>query len=292
MDSQIVAGADFSGARDVPNQTWLAVGHLDGLGLTLTALEQTGAHRLAADLSRLAGLRAVGLDFPFSLPADFMRFWSEKKGASQFQSWQEVVEHFVFASVDDLAAAVKELGKEPKRLTDNDYKGLAQSPLHRGNPSMVQMTLAGMKLLAGLDPSRFAVLPFAEPSASQCAVLEVFPRALLHLAGLPDTGYKNKEKKEQERVHAQRKQMIEKLVNLREKGGAAFREFPRLNLDKKLQHLAVESADALDAILCCYSAAIWLSAPALFRDPLDCDSEDVLLEGWIYAPAKVGQAQG
>ena len=283
MQSQI-AGVDFSGARDVPNQTWLAVGRLDSIGLEIIELRQTGSHKLPGELAALPQLKAIGLDFPFSLPADFLRFCAERSAHAPFQSWQEVVEHLVFVTFDDFLALVKEFEKESKRLTDLEYRAIAKSPMHRGAPSMVQMTYQGMRLLAGLDPSRFAVLPFQDAGAGRVCVLEVFPRATLWSLSLPDSGYKGKEKKDRDKVEAVRRDLLTQLLQLRERKGAICKDYPRLTVGKSLQHVVVESADALDALVACYTTAIWAVAPALFADPFSVDNEDVLLEGWIYAP--------
>lgn len=287
----LIAGVDFSGAKDVPNQTWLAVGRLDGMGLEVVELRQTGSHRLAAELAASAQLKAVGLDVPFSLPADFLRFCAEKAAREPFQSWQEVVEHLVFVTFDDFVALAGEFGKESKRLTDQQYRSIAKSPMHRGNPSMVQMTYQAMRLLAGLDPAKFAVLPFQDVGGNRCAVLEVFPRATLWSLNMPDSGYKGKEKKDREKAEALRKDLLAQLLLLREKKGAICKDYPRLTVGKSLQHVAVESPDALDALIACYTTAIWAAAPGLFADPFSVDNEDVLLEGWIYAPETTRQAK-
>ena len=192
MTEQIIGGVDFSGSKEIPNDTWLAVGRLDGLGLEITDLKKVGSHKLAIELAALPQMKAVGLDFPFSLPADFLRFVAGEKKLNIFQSWQEVVEFLIFTSFDDFAELVKSYPMESKRLTDSHYRALAQSPLHRANPAMIQMTYQGMRLLASLDPKRFCVQPFQSANAGSCLVLEVFPRASLWCFGLPHTGYKSK----------------------------------------------------------------------------------------------------
>jgi len=286
MAERVIAGVDFSGAREVPNQTWLSLGRLDGLGLQIVDLRRVGSHALAGELISTGTLAAAGLDFPFSLPADFIRFLEEKAGRKPAQSWQEVVEQLILGGFEDFVTQVELFGKDSKRLTDAFYRRLAQSPLHRGGPSMVQMTYQGMRLLSSLDPARFSILPFESWRAGTCAVFEVFPRGMLWCLGLPDSGYKSKEKKDREKMLTVRRELLKKLIELREQGGERFRHFPRLTVAKELQHVAIDSDDALDAVIACYAAAVWVAAPELFLDPLDCDSEDVLLEGWIYAPVK------
>lgn len=286
MTQQLIGGVDFSGSKEIPNETWLATGKLDGLGLEIVDLKKVGSHKLTAEITALKEIKAVGLDFPFSLPADFTRFCALKKERAPFQSWQEVVELLVFTSFEEFCALVKEFQKDAKRLTDARYRGQAQSPLHRGNPSMLQMTYQGMRFLASLDPRKYSVLPFHDRRPDACVVMEVFSRATLSCFGLPHTGYKNKEKKDIEKMHSARRTLLNKLIGLRDRNEEIWRVVPRLTVDKKLQHIAVESDDALDALIACYATATWMVAPSLYEDPFECDSEDMLLEGWLYAPIK------
>lgn len=97
----ICAGVDFSGAKNLPNNTWLALGSLSNLGLEIVSLNNCGGHQLAKQLNQTANLKAVGLDFPFSLPTMFLEFLGDKRERKAFQSWQEVAEHLAFATFDD-----------------------------------------------------------------------------------------------------------------------------------------------------------------------------------------------
>lgn len=288
MNQTLVAGVDTSAAKEATGQTWLAVGRLDGLGLEVLELKKIGPHQIAAELSGPAQLKAAGLNFPFSLPADFIEVAAQAEPSKPFQSWQEVVEHFVFKSLDDYLAMTKQLKKESKRLTDADFPTLTQGLVQRGVPSTAaQLTHQGMKVLAGLNPAKFAVLPFHDASAESCSVIETFPRATLWCLDLPHVSYRSKEKKDTDKVQAQRRDIIKQLLELRERKGVTCKDCPRLTIDKSLQFQAVESAEALDAVISCYTTAIWLASPFLFGDPYDCDNENVLLEGWIYAPTKI-----
>ncbi len=278
-----IAGVDFSGARDAANETWLAIGVLGGLGLEIQTVKKTGAVKLAAELSANLPIAVCGMDFPFSLPVEFLAFLSEKLDKPSYQSWQDVAETLVFTGFDQFIELVKEFGKEPKRFADSACERAAQSPLHRGNPSMVQMTYHGIRMLAALDPAKFYVPPLQEPRAGACEVIEVYPRASLALLGLPDTGYKGKsDRAAKEQSLALRKQMLSDLLNLRERKGHA--DCPRISVAKGLEPAIVESDHALDAVIACYTAATKQFAPKLFADPLEQDNLDVLLEGWIYTP--------
>src|SRR5215470_12639672 len=97
----ICAGVDYSGAKDVPNNTWLALGSLTNLGLEIVSLNHCGGHLLVKQLNDIASLSVVGLDFPFSLPVAFLEHLKTKRQDRDFQSWQEVAEYLAFSTFDD-----------------------------------------------------------------------------------------------------------------------------------------------------------------------------------------------
>jgi hypothetical protein len=200
-----------------------------------------------------------------------------------------VAEELVFMSFDRFLELAVEFKKEPKRICDTAVSRPAQSPLHRGNPSMIQMTYQAIKLLAMLDPQKFRVLPFHEPDFFKCSVIEVYPRSVLFTLGLPDTGYKSKEKKEQEKAQLLRRTILDGLLQLREKKGASHKDCPRLSMSAPARKAAIESDHALDALVACYAVAMWKEMPASFQDPLALDNIEVLLEGWIYSPQPLGE---
>lgn len=287
MSEVVIAGVDFSGSKTIPNDTWLTVGRIGSLGLEIMDVRKVGAHALGKELSENKIIQAVGIDVPFSLPVDFLEFMAAKTLRPNYQSWQEVAEQLVFMSFEDFQALVVEFKKEPKRHCDKSLVTPAQSPLHRGYPTMVQMTFQGIKLLATLDPKRFYVLPFQSAIPFGCAVIEIYPRETLRYFNLPNTNYKAKEKKDLEKAQVVRKQILDGLVAIREKKGLTFKDFPRFNMPKRFEHLVNESDHALDSIIACYATAMWKTAPQLFADPFDSDNLDVLLEGWIYAPKPI-----
>jgi hypothetical protein len=289
MSEKIVAGVDFSGAKEVPNQTWLAVGKLGGLGLEIIDLRQVGSHALAREVSALSSLSALGIDCPFSLPEPFLEFMATKTLRKEHQSWQEVAEQLAFMSFDNFVEMVKEFKKEPKRFADTVHSATTQSPLHRGNPSMVQMTFHGIRLLSALDPKRFFVLPFQEPIDFGCPVIEVFPRQMLAYFALAETGYKGQDKKGETKLTGARKALLDALIKVRDRKGVTYQDCPRLTVPKKFEHDAVSTDNALDAIIACYATALFVAAPQLFADPLASDRLEVLLEGWIYAPQPPGK---
>jgi hypothetical protein len=214
-----------------------------------------------------------------------MAFLSKEMEQSEFQNWQAMAEQIVFMPFEKFQELAKSFKKEAKRVTDKMSCAQALSPLHRGNPSMIQMTYHGIRMLATLDPKRFYVLPFQEIIDKGCAVIEVYPRATLKSLGLPDTGYKSKEKKDRDKMQSARHKILQGLLNAHTND--KYKEFPKLIINSKLEHQVVDSDHALDSLLACYATAIWLDEPAHCTDPFSADEADVLLEGWIYEIAKV-----
>ncbi|MBX9771030.1 MAG: DUF429 domain-containing protein [Candidatus Obscuribacterales bacterium] len=280
-----VAGADCSGSKEVPNETWLATGVLSGSKLEVNHVQKIGMHGLAKELNGIADLAAAGIDCPFSLPAEFVAFLAKELEQTEFQNWQSLAEQIVFMPFEKFQEYAKTFKKEAKRVTDKVSCAQALSPLHRGNPSMIQMTYHGIRMLASLDPKRFYILPFQEIIESGVAVIEVYPRATLKSLGLPDSGYKSKEKKDRDKMQSARHKILHGLMNVT--SDVKFKNYPKLILNEKLQHQCVDSDHALDALLACYATSVWLSDPASCTDPFASDDMDVLLEGWIYEIAAV-----
>lgn len=284
---RIIAGADCSGSKEVPNETWIAVGTLTGAGLEITQVSKIGMHTLGTELSKIQNLTAAGLDFPFSLPREFLDFLSEKAERSSFQEWQEVVEHLIFMPLEVFQEHIQRFKKEPKRYTDKITLVPGLSPLHKGYPAMVQMTWHGMRTLASLNPEKFCVLPFQDVAAGKCSLLEVYPRTVLKCLGLPDTGYKSKDKKDKDKMQSARHKLLQGLISAKER---TRNSAPKLVLPQKLEHLVVDSDHAFDALVACYATAMHAHDAGVFADPFSCDSVDVLIEGWIYEPCKLPAA--
>src|SRR5450755_2043207 len=101
MSDQLIAGIDFSCAKQVPNDTWIASGTLGNLGLEIHEIQKIGVHMVSQELAKAkTPYNVVGIDVPFSLPAEFLLFMSEKLGKGEYQSWQEVAEELVFMSFE------------------------------------------------------------------------------------------------------------------------------------------------------------------------------------------------
>jgi hypothetical protein len=281
MTFKIVAGCHFAAAPT--DQSWLALARVDGLGAEITELKHVPSHKIAHELSITPHLASCGINFPFSVPADFMEILALKAPHAPFQSWQEVVEQVVFTDYETFGSLAKELKKDGKRITETGYGQTLSGPLSAAN---IHRTYAGMRMLAGLDPSKFCIVPFQDQKPDTCTVLEVSSKALLRCLDLPSGGFQSQTKKDEDKAIAKRKELITSLIELREKKGIACRDYPRLSIDKKFQHEASQSEEAMEAVIACYTMAIWLDAPQLFEDPFAQDDINVLLEGWIFAPTK------
>jgi hypothetical protein len=282
VSDKVVAGADFSGSKENPNETWLVVGRLSNLGLEILEVKKTGSHVLAKDLAAHKTLSALGVDCPFSLPSDFLEFLACEKVKKSYNSWQEVVEELVFLPFDEFSALAKKFGKESKRLTDTAVGTTVMSPLKRSNPPMQQFTYHGMRVLASLDPSRFFVLPFQDAIPFGCAVLEVYPRETLKQLGMKDTGYQSTDKGDETQAEILREKMVQDLIKLKERKALTFKDYPPLVVQKAFMHHFIKSDHALDALIACYTTGMFAFAPSHFDDPFDADALEVLLEGWIY----------
>lgn len=282
----LVGGVDFSGAKTVPNDTWLVTGELGSLGLTITSVRNTGSHGLAKELDTLKELSCVAMDFPFSLPIEFLKFLAKKLEKEEFQEWQDAAEPLVFMSFDQFKQYAEEYGIVALRFADTKSLRAAKSPLNVGNPSMIPMTFYGMRMLAQLNPSKYAVMPFQEDRRGKVptSIIEVYPREILYILGLPEKGYKMRDKKSQDKAHAARKEIVDGLLHLRERGDARFQDCPRLHIDNSLKGAILASDHTIDALVACYGACLYHAKPQYFPDPWDAGNENMLLEGWIYGP--------
>ena len=290
MIEQLIGGVSFFTAKDSANETWLATGQLDGMGLEINDLKKVETHNLSAELGALQPPATVGLGFPFSAPINLLQLLAAKAEHNQFQSWQEVVEALIFTSIDDFATQCRAVQKEAKRLTNCRHRELTLAPFSKASLAELQTTYYGMRFLATLDPQRFSILPFQDKTAGRCTLIEVCPVTTLWCFGLQNTSSKSKEKRSSEQMLVLRSELLRKLTSLRDRKEEIWRCVPRLSVNKKFQHRVAGSDRALDAIIACYCTAIWAAAPELYEDPYDMDDENVLLEGWLYAPASCRQA--
>ena len=266
-----VLGVDFSGAR-TDRHTWLTSGVLEDDRLILNDCRSVTRADLADMLSAEPGPAVAALDFPFSVPVDFATRWSsEAVTMSDLWAVAERMELGEFVSLRDEFVA---LHGEPKRVGDLFYPE-SYSCLHKANPNLVPMTFRGMQMLARLWVCGCSVPPLIRPDEKPVVLLEAMPGAALRAFGLPFKGYKNGVKAQELRRRILDGLSDRSTVSLRNLGD--FRE------------MCLNYHDCLDSVVAAVVAALWVRDPDLFRCAPIAGATDfnpeVLLEGWLYAPA-------
>lgn len=275
-----IIGVDFSGARADDN-TWIAKGILDGVCLTLDNCHRVSRADLTATLASCAGPTVAALDFPFATPRAFADYWLP--GSTTMPDlWAEAAQMDYPTFLDLRDKFVANHG-EPKRACDPPE---SYSCLHMVNPIMVPMTFRGMQMLHTLWASNtvnsISVPPLPEYSRqgteSLTELLEVMPGAVLRKLGLPFKGYKGGQ-----RARERRQSIIDEIPGRTSPIPFEFGDF---------RDLAINSHDALDSIVAAVAAALWAVAPERFPKPPATGQDGfdpvVLLEGWLYAPERIG----
>ena len=273
-----IVGVDFSGARS-DDRTWTARGRLDGRTLELQSCAPVSRAELERVLLSLPGDAVAALDFPFSVPQEFARFWTP--GAIAMPDlWAAVsmmeLDDF-WALRESFAARFGEkMTSQLKRRCDTFFTE-AYSCLHKVNPNMVPMTFYGMQMLARLGRAGCVVPPLEPPAEGKALLLEAMPGAALRAFKLPFKGYKNG-------VNAgiKRRQILDGLT------GRSGLLLPNL---AEFSDGCLKSHDCLDAVVAAVTAALWARDPRLFLRPALEQGEGPdsvsLLEGWLYAPVFV-----
>ncbi len=299
-----ILGVDFSGAK-TDDRTWVAQGALSAGILALHDCAPMGRAKLSETLSSLPGGSVAALDFPFSVPESFARFW-QPEAVNMPDLWA--------------AAAAMELGQflvlrdrfvarcgEPKRRGDLNFPE-CYSCLHQANPNMVPMTFYGMRMLDSLWRAGCSVPPLeshveshmeshmdsplespgksdGEPDrdstgGNRPVLLEAMPGAALKALQLPHKGYKNGAN-----AHRLRQRILE---GLEARSGVEIE-----NLDR-YRDLCLESHDCLDAVVAAVAASLWAAGPSVFLRPCvagpNAPDRVALLEGWLYAPTSLGRS--
>lgn len=265
-----IAGVDFSGARS-DDRTWVAQGHLDGGSLVLRSCRPVRRSELEEILLALPGEAVAALDFPFSVPQEFARFWRpEAIAMPDLWAAASTMELAEFMALRDSFA---DRFGEPKRRCDLFFKE-AYSCLHKVNPNMVPMTFKGMQMLSRLWPAGCDVPPLASQSRGKTLLLEAMPGAALRAFKLPYKGYKNGVS-----PGIRRQEILDGLP------GRSGLLLPNL---AEFREGCLESHDCLDAVVAAVTGALWARDPGLFRRPAleEWDGADSVsrLEGWLYAP--------
>ena len=262
-----ILGVDFSGAKSDSN-TWVAQGQLDGQGLVLESCRPVSRSQLTCLLKALTSGAVASLDFPFSVPLDFARFWRpEARAMPDLWSAAAAMNLEEFMSLRDAYVARR---GETKRLCDS-YHPECYSCLHKVNPNMVPMTFYGMKMLAGLWAEGCEVPPLALQDMGRGVLLEAMPGAALRALGLPYKGFKNGA-----RAGLLRRQILQELPR------RSAISMPNLG---EFQDPCLGSHDCLDAVVAAVIAALWCTNLDLFRHPEHAAPHSTAaIEGWLYAP--------
>ena len=174
------AGVHYGGdMRDPRDGTWIAFGRLDADGLRVVRLEATGRHGLQAYLRdpdrTLMNVEAIGLGFPFAMPAPFNE--NLLGGTWPEDGWWGLARRFERLSYPDFLVALQEFrdrNGDVKRFTDEQAG--APSPLDRSSRDAGPALYHGVRMIAE-ERSRYVVRPFE--SAQGRLLLEVQPSTWL-----------------------------------------------------------------------------------------------------------------
>ena len=310
-----IIGIDFSGARGYKKvgKTWLAQGELVDNALTLKSCCPISRADLTTKLAELPEPAVAAMDFPFSVPVEFARFW--RPDARQMPDlwaaaadmklpglWAKAADKKLSAETfADLELAdfmawrdgfVAKQG-EMKRLGDKPIKE-SFSPLKRVGINMVPMLFRGMQLLHSLwassTPNNLLVKPYLyRPGTGQNAttLLEVMPGATLRRLGLYREGCKTGSDAPNLRL-----KILKDLRQPTKWLKVEMSTVPNLTADCQ------KSDDALDSVVAAITAALWhidqSRGKSLFcypPNPGQTNYNQVQLEGWLYAPKPIGKKQ-
>ena len=267
-----IAGVDFSGAK-TDDRTWVTAGALEGQVLTLSDCRPVGRDELSQLLLAMPAGSVAALDFPFSVPENFARFWLPS-AATMPDLWARASSMDLTQFLELRDEYVADRG-EPKRLCDLRFPE-CYSCLHKANPNMVPMTFYGMRMLGPLWRAGCSVPPLEDTNASssqagKAVLLEAMPGAALKAMKLPHKGYKNGSNALKLRQ--------EILVGLERSSGLKIRNLSRFRM------LCQGNHDALDSVVAAVIASLWARDPSVFWRPDVVGPDGVaLLEGWLYAP--------
>ena len=267
----LVIGVDYSGAK-TDNNTWISRGTFYENTLTLETCEPITRGNLTSTFSKFDSPTIASLDFPFSVPEQFSKYWCpEAKDMTDLWHAASGITLRDFLYIRD--EFVKKHG-EPKRFGDTWYPD-CYSCLHKANPNLVPMTFYGMQMLDQLNRTNCSIPPLTKDTITQSVFLEAMPGAGLRAMALPFKGYKNG------RQAAMKREMI--LTGLAKHSGLDI-----CNLDLFFD-LGIRNHDALDSIVALVIAGLWVKDPAVFRCPPENPQGDleltINLEGWLSAPA-------
>ena len=278
-----IIGVDFSGAK-AENKTWIAQGILEAGALTLNAVYPITRDDLRKLLAGIAPPACVAMDFPFGVPGEFATYISHGRPLRDMRDlWDTIGAMGGFETFGGLRDAFVPFRGELKRVWDQVHHPQSQSPLHKGSPSMIQMTYHGIKLLHDLHqvPGKLWQVPpvdLGNPNHDAVTLLEVMPGAALKDRDLPHQNYKTNFGPKALMNLENRKEII---ANLSLNFGI---DLPNL---QDYRDLFIFNDDALDASIASIIAALWVKDPTSFHLP-EKHAATVLSsaqkEGCIYSP--------
>ena len=266
---RMFGGVDYSGdMRDPRDGTWLAtveLGQNDRLAVVrLEATGRSGLERYLRDPdTNLMHAEAIGLDFPFGLPAAFAE--SLLGGPFPEEGWWALAKRLERLSRPEYLTRLQEFRAEHGevlRLTDEQAE--AYSPLRRVNPDRGSRAFHGIRMIAE-DRSRFAMRPFE--SAQGKLLLEVHPASFVRRIATGESGPREREPL---------RQILEGL-----------RALDHLPIDVGGAFLAscLSRRAALDAVIAARLAAGAVLDGEADKGPDELapgDGDRVRREGWIY----------
>lgn len=289
-----VIGVDFSGAKREVGKTWIADGRLEGSTLNLTSCEPISRANLTKKLAKLNEPAVAAMDFPFSVPTEFARFWRGDDVVNHGWGMPDLWTSAAEMELDDF----RELGRrfidrhgEPKRACDPPE---SFSCLHDIHPDMVPMTFWGMQMLNQLwQRTGIRVPPLhPDPERDSVTLLEVMPGATLRSLDLPYKGYKSGQLTDQRRIEILnglpgRARPVE--INLRVTVGRCHQICNVAPIGENrlpLRDICRYHDDALDAVVAAIAAALWAIPETRehFISPPHPNDPNIRLEGWLYTP--------
>lgn len=264
-----VHGIDFSGGRSGGKRSWVSSGTLEDGSLKIddcrTASELAGSGtqldtflEALVEWIREQGFCAIGMDFPFSIPADLI----------EEDTWEEFVRSFPkkYSSPDEfrMACQRKAPGEEKKRETDK----AKDTPFSPYNLRIYKETYHGLAdLLAPLvEAEAVSVLPIQEPETDKAWVFEVSPAATMKAEG-----QRQQYKGTTQEHRAARTRIIKQMQN---SGTLTIRAQGVLS-----SVLRDSGGDALDSVLSAYQVTqVLLDGDRIIPDELDGPR----VEGHVY----------
>ena len=284
-----IIGVDFSGAVRERN-TWICEGTFDGEVLYICRCHSIPRDELTDKLSQIDEPAVAAMDFPFSVPKEFIDYWGEHdstvrsaetmpelwRAAVQLSSSNAKLKRWCTKFVNERKRN-RVVPAEPVRRVDYYHPG-SFSPLHSVHPDMVPMTFRGMQMLHQVwKNSDCRVLPLdCATRQGHLLLMEVMPGLVLTAMGLPHQNYKGKKKAPRE---------IRKYIwrNLESRSGITIKleEKATIGIESKV----ICNDDCLDAIVAAIAASLWnLSEDNFHRPPTRSLEETIRKEGWLYTP--------